>query len=202
MMKQLLIISFFLFSGIHSFSQNYIDKIVAKACDSLENIPDSVSLKDYTSKLGITLIQISMPYKQELKRDYKIDLDNLDKSEGEKLGKLIGVRLLSACPKALNRLIQKTQEVNVKAEENQKEITGIVTGIDNSDFVIFSLKDEFDRVYKFYWLQVVKSDIDLMNNYNSLVGKTIKLTYEKKDFFDPKITDYRSFNVIVKIESE
>jgi hypothetical protein len=64
------------------------------------------------------------------------------------------------------------------------------------------LKDEFERVYKFYWLPFVKADIDLANNYNSLVGKALKITYDKKDFFDPKIADYRSFNVIVKIESD
>jgi hypothetical protein len=67
--------------------------------------------------------------------------------------------------------------------------------------VVFSLKDDFGRIFKFYWLSFIKSDLELTNNYNSLLGKTIKLTYNKKDFFDPKISEYRQFNVISKIET-
>lgn len=201
-MKKILIVSLLIFSGINCFSQNYIDKIAQKACEYLEAIPDSLSVQKYNMELGSKMVLAAMPYKQELKRDYKIDLDNFGQDEGLKLGKLIGVRLVVFCPKSLTRLTQRTQDEKLKLEETQKVISGTVTSIDNTNFVIFSLKDEFDRIYKFYWLPFVKTDIDLANNYNSLVGKALKITYDKKDFFDPKIADYRSFNVIVKIESD
>jgi hypothetical protein len=201
-MKKILIICLLIFSGLNCFSQNYIDKIAQKACEYLETIPDSLSVEKYNMELGSKMVLAALPYKQELKRDYKIDLDNFGKDEGLKLGKLIGVKLVVFCPKALTRLTQRNQDEKLKSEENQKVISGTITSIDNTNFVIFSLKDEFERVYKFYWLPFVKADIDLANNYNSLVGKALKITYDKKDFFDPKIADYRSFNVIVKIESD
>lgn len=201
-MKKILIISMFIFSGISCFSQNYLDKIAQKACENLQTIPDSLSIEKYTMELGTKMVQASLPYKLELKRDYKIDLDDFGKDEGLRLGKLLGVHLVAICPKALIKLTQRTQDEKLKTEENQKVISGIITSIDNNNFVIFSLKDEFDRVYKFYWMLFVKSDFDLTNDYNSLVGKALKITYDKKDFFDPKISDYRSYNVIVKMESD
>lgn len=201
-MKQILIITLFLFSGMHCFSQKYIDKIVEESCECLERVPDSLSNRDFNMQAGICMIKASMPYKEQLKKDYNINLDKINsKEEGEKLGKLIAIKLISVCPNAFKRLTKRAQEENIKKEENKKIIEGTVSSIEKNPFVVFSLKDDFGRIFKFYWLSFIESDIELTNNYDTLTGKTIRLTYEKKDFFDPKIVEYRSFNVISKIET-
>jgi hypothetical protein len=45
----------------------------------------------------------------------------------------------------------------------------------------------------------VPSGIDFVNTYDSLAGRRLKVSYQPRDFFDPRISDYRKFNVISRI---
>ena len=141
-----------------------------------------------------------MPYKNELKRDYNINLDKMDAKEGEKLGRAVVLKMGTICPDGLVIVAKKNKAVP-ELDNNEKIMEGVVTNIENNPFVVFSLKDNFGRIFKFYWLSFIQSDLELTNNYNSLLGKTIKLTYGKKDYFDPKILEYRQFNIVSKIET-
>ena len=199
-MKRNLVISVLLLIAATCFSQNYMDIIVKESCECISNIPDTLNKDNFNMKFGLCMIEISMPYKKELKRDYNIDLDNMDAKVGEKLGRIVALKMGSVCPGGL-MLVAKKNTAAPEQETNGKVLEGVVTNIDNTDFVVFSIKDNFGRIFKFYWFSVIQSDIELTNHYNSLLGKTLKVTYDKKDFFDPKISDYRQFNVISKIES-
>jgi hypothetical protein len=177
-----------------------MDIIVKKSCECISNIPDTLDKGTFNMKFGLCMLEISMPYKKELKRDYNIDLDNMDVKVGEKLGRVVALKMGKVCPEGL-MLVAKKNAVAPEQETNGKILEGVVTNIEKTNFVVFSIKDNFERIFKFYWFSVIHSDIELTNNYNSLLGKTLKITYDKKDFFDPKISDYRQFNVISKIES-
>jgi hypothetical protein len=201
-MKKIIIISLLLSSVLNSFSQDFTYKIAEKTCDYISTISDTLSSEKFNMELGLYLIKESMPYKAQFKKEYNIDLNNLSKNEGLKLGKLIGAKLVVICPKAITRMTNKANDEKIRVEENLKIITGIVTSIESDNFVIFSLKDDFGRVFKFYWMSFIKSAIDLPANFHSLVGKKLNITYEKKDYFDPKILDYRTFNIILKLDSE
>lgn len=199
-MKRNLIFSVLLLIAATCFSQNYMDIIVKKSCECITNIPDTLEKGKFNMKFGLCMLEISMPYKKELKRDYNIDLDNMDAKVGEKLGRVVALKMGNVCPEGL-MLVVKKNTAAPEQETNGKILEGVVTNIENTNFVVFSLKDNFGRIFKFYWFSVIQSDIELTNNYNSLLGKTLKVTYDKKDYFDPKISDYRQFNVISKIES-
>lgn len=199
-MKKILIFTSLLLFTATCFSENYMDKIVKKACECLANIPDSLGKDNYNMKFGLCLIEVSMPYKNELKRDYNINLDKMDAKEGEKLGRAVVLKMGTICPDGLVIVAKKNKAVP-ELDNNEKIMEGVVTNIENNPFVVFSLKDNFGRIFKFYWLSFIQSDLELTNNYNSLLGKTIKLTYGKKDYFDPKILEYRQFNIVSKIET-
>jgi hypothetical protein len=199
-MKRNLILSVLLIIAATCFSQNYMDIIVKKSCECITNIPDTLQKDQFNMKFGLCMLEISMPYKKELKRDYNIDLNNMDAKVGEKLGRVVALKMGNVCPGVLMTVAKKNTAAP-EQETNGKILEGVVTNIENTNFVVFSIKDNFGRIFKFYWFSVIHSDIELTNNYNSLVGKTLKVTYDKKDYFDPKISDYRQFNVISKIES-
>jgi hypothetical protein len=61
------------------------------------------------------------------------------------------------------------------------------------------LRDNTGKTVKLYWMSQVNANIDLINGYESMLGKNVKVTYQSKDFFDPKVNDYRQFNLITKI---
>jgi len=198
-MKRILIFSVLLLMAVTSFSENYMDIIVKKSCECITNIPDTLGKDQFNMKFGLCMLEISMPYKKELKHDYNIDLDNIDAKVGEKLGRIVALKMGNVCPGVLMAVAKKNAAAP-EQETNGKVLEGVVTNIENTNFVVFSIKDNFERIFKFYWFSVIHSDIELTNNYNSLLGKAIKITYDKKDYFDPKISDYRQFNVISKIE--
>jgi len=87
-------------------------------------------------------------------------------------------------------------------EKTSESLTSIgkITQIERDVFVVFSVFDNSGKSMKFYWLTSVESNIDLANNYKTLIETDVKIKYITQEFFDPKIGEYRNFNVIEKIE--
>lgn len=140
------------------------------------------------------------------------------------LGRVVGVKLSVRCPDfvaKVNKVMNSnyaekkkdTSRESVVVEDDlslppivmdpeaddmlEVEISeGIITKIENENFVVFSLRDETGKVTKFYWLTFIEADVDLSANYQSFLDKNVEIGYVKKEFFDPKINEYRTFNVI------
>lgn len=197
-MKKIITITLTLFS-LNTFSQEYMDKIAQQTCDCLSKIADTTNAERMYMELGVCMIKASEPYKKQLKKDYDIDFNNIEK-EGEALGKIVGFKMATVCPDGLIRLSKMAE---TEPKENKKEALisiGKVTQIDREVFVVFSVFDNSGKSMKFYWLTSAESNIDLANNYKTLIESDVKIKYYTKEFFDPKIGEYRNFNVIEKIE--
>lgn len=197
-MKKIITITLTLFS-LNTFSQEYMDKIAQQTCDCLSKIADTANAERMYMELGVCMIKASEPYKKQLKKDYDIDFNNIEK-EGEALGKIVGFKMATVCPDGLIRLLKMAE---TEPKENKKEALtsiGKVTQIDREVFVVFSVFDNSGKSMKFYWLTSAESNIDLANNYKTLIESDVKIKYYTKEFFDPKIGEYRNFNIIEKIE--
>lgn len=188
---------FFVLFITDSFSQQYMDKIVVQSCECLGKVSETLEPEQYNVELGLCMIEASMPYKKQLKKDYDINLDQIE-SEGEKLGRVIGLKMVAVCPTALVRMTKKNQG-NQKTEGDDT-IEGIVTNVESDFFVSFHLKDDSGKVMKYHWLTVIETEQELTTAYQSIIGKTVRITFETKDFFDPKIEEYRQFFIIKKLE--
>lgn len=181
-----------------------MDDIVNKACECLTNIPDTLDTQQYNMELGLCILEASSPYKKKLKKDFDIDLDKID-TEGESLGRLIGVRMTTVCPDALISISKRSAQKKLEKEPLEisdlgfEKAHGFITNIEDDYFVVFSVKDENGKITKFYWLTFIDSSIELTQNYDALVGKTANISYEEMEFFDPKISEYRTFNVIKEL---
>jgi hypothetical protein len=195
-MKYILILFSFVIIT-ETFSQQYMDKIVVKSCECLGKVSEALEPQQYNIELGLCMIEASMPYKKQLKKDYDINLDDIE-TEGEKLGRIIGLKMVAVCPTALVKMTKKNQEN--KKEESDDTIEGIITNVESDFFVSFHLKDEAGKVMKYYWLTLIETEQELTTSYPSIVGKTVRITFETKDFFDPKIEEYRQFFIIKKME--
>ena len=201
-MKQLLLSVTLTLAAFTCFSQKYMDKMAAASCDCLAELPDSLDQNTKNIKLGLCMIEVATPYTKELKRDHDIDLANVD-VEGERLGKLVGLHMVSICPDALmqfannstaNTPSQSSPQAQAKVETS--EVTGSVLQVNSDYFVSFYIKDDNGISEKYYWLTPVETNFDLNFEYTSLKGQIIYATYIVQNFFDPKIGEYRSFKVI------
>lgn len=224
-MKHILLIATFLHIS-NSFSQAYLDSIALKSCNCLNELPDSLSNNEYTLRTGLCMMKASEPYSKKLKKDFGINFNEIDREGGEELGRIIGLKLITVCPEFIEKMtkvmssdyaedrINTSNDIIVQDDLSLPEIVedtdaddmleveiseGVITKIENENFVVFSLKDESGKITKFYWLTFVEADIELSGNYQSLLEKNVEIGYVKKDFFDPKINEYRTFNVIFDI---
>ncbi len=199
-MKKTILLLALSFILINCYPQEYMDKIVRQSCECVEMVSDTLKLEQYNIQLGLCMLEASMPYKTELMNDYNVDLDNID-TEGEKLGRIIGLKMVSVCPKALTKMANIVSDNKNKInKDNDGELTGVITNIGSDNFVIFSVKDDDGKITKMYWLNFIESSVELTANYGSLKGRSVQIIYKKEDFFDPRIEQYRQFCIIKNIK--
>ena len=170
----------------------------------MDQLSDTIDREEYLMSLGTCMINAALPYKKKLKADYGINLDNIDEKAGEQLGKIVGLRMANKCPKSLLKITrmdnEDTQnETTSPQSPDSKTFTGTVTAVENEPFVVFSIKDDLGKTARFFWLNFVQCDSDLVAHYTSLVGSTVKIQYSSSEFFDPKINEYRQFNIIQSV---
>ena len=196
-MKIILTFIFLLYFAFTCHAQKYLDDITNKSCECMNKIDTTKSL-DFSMSAGACMIDASLPYKKQLLKDFQLDLDQIE-NEGERLGKIIGLKMISVCPEKLIAITKK-----LKSEEKITPVDEIANGtvvkIEDDLFVILYLKDESGKTSKFFWLTIIHSGIDLMNNYKTLLNQNVKITFQNKEYFDPKIKEYRNFAVIKSIE--
>jgi hypothetical protein len=182
-----------------AFSQDYMDDIALKSCECLSKIPDTLETETFNIKLGLCMIDAASPYKKQLKKDYKIDLNKIDKQAG-KLGKVIGLRMASVCPDALMKMANRSENKKSDDSITENTIEGQITSIIDDKFVVFSIKNELGKISKYHWFTFIESNTDLSTDYKTLTDKFVQVTYRSQEFFDARIGEYRIFNVIQKIE--
>ncbi|HMU05164.1 MAG TPA: hypothetical protein PJ990_16140 [Saprospiraceae bacterium] len=197
-MKIILFIAVLIVTNNVVFSQDYMDKIALKSCECINTISDTLEGERYKSELGICMINAAIPYKKQLKKDYKIDINNIDK-HAEELGGIIGARMLSVCPNSLLKI------ENIVSKKKESEITeniieGQVTAISDDKFVEFSIKDKLGKISKYYWFTYIESSVELSVDYKILMDKFVQIVFVSKEFFDARIDEYRPFNIIQKLE--
>lgn len=181
-----------------AFSQDYMNDMTLKACECLNSISDTLDSDRYNLAIGLCLIDAAMPYQKQLMKDYKINLNKIEQC-GEELGILLGLKMATVCPESVLKMTKKATKDNNKIPK--KIIEGKIIGIDDAKFVEFSVKDDSGKISRYCWFSYIESNLDLSNKYKTLVGETVQITYIPQDFFDARISEYRTFNVIQKIET-
>jgi hypothetical protein len=179
-------------------AQHYLDEIAKQTCECAKDIPDTLSGNEFNMKLGLCVINAAAAYKDDLFREHQIDFMNID-VQGAQLGKLVGVHMINYCP---DLLIRAANNNNLLEDEDESEVLsfeGTVTKIDDKGFVVFSVRDISGKLMKFYWLTPVATNIEIEDNYKTLLSKKVTIVYYALEFFDPRIKEYRPVQVIEEI---
>jgi hypothetical protein len=186
-----------IFSTSSIFAQDYLTKITYQSCECLSSIEDTTDKDQFNLELGLCIIDASMPYKKELKKDHDIDLENINE-DGTRLGELIGLKMAGICPEEILKVANGGDDENY--DDLSSYISGTVTKIEKEQFVVLSIKDDSGKTTKFYWIYYIDSNVDLETEYTSLVGKKVDLYYYESDLFDARIDEYKPFNIIEELD--
>lgn len=209
-MKRILILPLFLFSINLLLAQDYLNEVAKEVCECVSKIEDGTNPRDIEMKFGLCMITSAKPYQKKIKKDFKIDLDNLNANDGAELGKVIGVKVAAQCPDVFMKMYNKIHEAEDmppppllqpgELAQASETISGVVTKIEDGNFIVFSLKDDKGKVIKLYWMDFISSDMDLVTDYANLLEKSVEVSYTRHDYFDPKIKEYRQYFVITELK--
>jgi hypothetical protein len=194
-MKYLLLITSLTFS-YNAVSQDYMEKIAIKSCECLDKLSEDEDSQQTKVEVGLCIIEAASPFQKQLKKDHNIDFKKIDE-HGEQLGQLVAMKMASVCPTQLIGFAKKINGENESAPKSESLfISGVVTHIEDDIFVILSVKDESGKIVKFYWLSFINSELNLADTYKTLLDKRVNLSYSTTEYFDPRIKEYRPYNVI------
>ncbi|WNJ20691.1 hypothetical protein [Pontibacter sp. G13] len=192
----------FMCISLAGFSQDYLDEIASEACQCVEDLPEGISAEEMQIQLGLCLLEASGPYEKKLKKDFNFNM--ADSESMEKFGETVGIRMAGICPSAIMMLygaVSDDPEFGDDEEVLESSDEGIVTKIEDEQFVTFYIKGAGGSTQKYVWLTEVASDIDLSYQYESLLDRQVRVSFIELDIFDPRINEYRSIRVISEIFS-
>ena len=175
-----------------------MEDIANKTCECIDNVSDTVSTDMFNMEIGLCMMDAASPYKKQLKKEYDIDFDKIDAEQGEELGRVIGLKMASVCPEGLMKMVNRVEQEEL-VEISGNVVTGQVTAVSDDKFVEFSVRDELGKVSKYYWLTFIESDIEMSTEYKTLKDKSVQVHFIEKEFFDARIGEYRTFNIIEKL---
>lgn len=217
MTKSIILLPVVLFISYALYGQSdYMDRITEQSCQCVENLPDSMTSNALTMQFGLCIINAAKPYRQEIKRDYGIDTDDIF-INGEKLGQIIGMEMATTCPDLLIHITTRmlddensyvserlygSDEMDLDEYEDfdfYSSIYAKITAIDTELFYVFTVRDQGGKSVKLYWLDPFLSDVDIQENPNNFIGQSFNFEYEELEFFDPKLNEYRNFRIIRSI---
>lgn len=178
------------------FAQDYLTKITYESCECLSAIEETEDRDQFNLELGLCIIEASMPYKKELKKDHGIDLENINE-DGTRLGELIGIKMAGVCPEEILKVANGGDEESY--DDLSSYSSGTITKVEKEQFVVFSIKDDSGKTIKLHWLYYIDSEIDLEADYANLLGKRVEMYYYESDLFDARIDEYKTFNIIEEI---
>jgi len=191
---KLSLICLFLTSSVSA--QDYLSTITYETCECLSKITETEDQEQFNLELGLCIIEASMPYKKELKKDHDIDLENITE-DGIRLGELIGIKMAGVCPEEILKMSKGSSPEEY--EDMSSFAFGTITKVEKEHFVVFSLKDDTGKTIKLHWLYYINSEIDLETDYPNLVGKRVEIYYYESELFDARINEYKTFNIIEEI---
>ncbi len=188
-----LVISLFLLTrAAAAQTSNHLDEIAQKSCSCVtaDEMAQS-TIEALQAKFGACIVKEALAYKAPLKAENGLDMDAMDYETGKKLGQLVAVRMLNYCPEVLMKLGMKAKNAAPAVLQKQGTIQSITAG----DFATLKLQAEDKLITKYLWLTNFPGANEL-SQLKAPNGTKVTLDYEVVEFYDPRIKEYRNFNVI------
>jgi len=205
-MKKARILSMLLMLIIGSGSlnaQDFLDKITDSCCHCMQYIDTSQSLENIQMQAGLCMFKYAAPYKKEFKKKYNIDLDDASTESKVEFGKLIGMRMVTACPDMIMLLTKGSNNSGsaAKTEEPDNYLVGKITEVQKGQFLTLVIQDVSGRTQKLLWLQYFHNS-ELLKNMDKLKAAEMKFYYHEVEFYNPQLDDYMKYKVITDLKNE
>lgn len=213
MRSWLLLLVLFLIHGKVE-AQEALDVIATKTCECATTMDTTLATDARNMALGICMLQSAEPYKKELKKKYKIDMDRIEQ-DAEGLGRLVGYRMATKCPEQLARMVQKDSDLSeeppppppsLPAEYVRKLIVqqtpGKLASVRSGQFLTLVVLAEDGRTLDLLLLGQAENVANLLRRPDQGRGATGIWSYSADELFDPLSRTFRPFYVITGYDAQ
>ncbi len=181
-----------------------LTEITQDVCECVgEKNSEGLTSEEVQVQLGLCMMKSYGKYKERLDKYMIVSIE--DENSFEMLGQEIGFKMLEICPDTFMTFAKDLieEEINEQSSAPKKEahtaVLGNVVKLDNDQFNTLIFKGENKREYKLLWLEYFEGQ-ELLSDLKDLKKSNIKVSYENKEMYDPKLKDYRTYKVLRKLE--
>jgi len=204
-MKKIAVLTVALFCCFAVTAQTDLKKkIVDSTCACLSEMPDIAkkSQEELQIAIGQCMMKKSLEDFMALAQERNIDLT--DAEAMQKLGTEIGMDLVKADCKAMNAIMLKMAEGQIKSgapDEQDKvlDASGTVTNVVISDFAYITVLSGTKSV-QLVWSDFVKGGNTFAKNLLSLKNKKHGFSYTEKEVYSTKAKAYITVKMITSVE--
>lgn len=123
---------------------------------------------------------------------------------GEEWGKQIAMDLFSVGCDPFLKISMKLAGESEEEESNNKvkfsTASGTIMGFEEKDFTYITIKLTNGREQTFMYVEFVPESGDWIKKPASIKGKKVKIQYEDKEVYQPKIKDFVTIKILKKLE--
>ncbi|MBC8756440.1 hypothetical protein H2O64_17330 [Kordia sp. YSTF-M3] len=181
-----------------------LTEMTQEVCECVsEKSSEGLTKEEVEIQLGLCMMKSYGKYKDRLDKYLVVSLD--DANSLEVLGQEIGFKMLELCPDTFMVFAKDLIEDEIKEQSNAPSkgsntaVLGNVVKLTNDQFNIVTFKGENKREYKLLWLEYFEGQ-ELLSDVKNLKKSKMKVSYESKEMYDPKLKDYRTYKVLRKLE--
>lgn len=179
-----------------------LDKVAKDVCQYLDShIEEFKTLEKYerNAKLGLQLFSLYSKYKDDFKKE-GIEFDfSKGKSEGVRLGKMVGVKMVEFCPKSLMIFAMEKIKEDEERKSHINSVLGKIIKIYENELSYVELEDTTGKKQKFLWLTNFKGADNLLKKQD-WKNKNVELFYDDIEIYSSKLTEYIIRKRITKID--
>lgn len=211
MKKVQLIFCFLALSLVTTYAQDddFMDQIVEKACSCAKELDfSSMEQQAIQEKLGLCMIQNLMNMDQEKLKTMNVDMT--DQKKMNEFSQKMALKMASKCPDVMMKMAMQQGQVSTAPSSSSKPdtkgefaaISGTVKGIVGKDLTFVQLEDASGSISAFMWLDQFEGEAAFRSNPEAMIGKKVRITYDKIDVYSPNSKTYSSRKVIKSLSVE
>lgn len=195
-------------------AQDILDLIATETCECTSTMDTTLTTEARNLALGICMLQSAEPYRKELKKKYKIDLDYVER-DAQELGRLVGYRMASKCPELFARIIRQDGSLTpdapppappVSSEFVRKsavqQTAGKLASVRSGQFLTLVVLAEDGRTLDLLLLGQADNVANLLRRSDQGRGATGIWFYSVEELFDPLSRTFRPFYVITGYDAQ
>lgn len=183
-------------------AQAYVEAMGKRTCDCIGKIDQgSGNLRGEKLKmqLGLCMLQSITPDDvPKLKRDYNFTPAKMAEAEGAQFGRVLGMQMATQCPQMLMRAAEDMEGDKQAISEGSGQ--GVVQRVETTGVVTITLRESNGSTQRYTWLFPASGNADLPGSYANLVGQSLRVRYEARELFDPRIGEFRKVRVITQAD--